>query len=172
MHCRQRPSPFELQWMDGKIELECVPQGTFAERRRCQCWQVHESPRWPGEGNADYLRADRAEAFLTAMRARSSSRRVCSRSGATALLAARVIDSKLWQSYVAKMQSKRELDVDLHQNPTPIGIGHAIANSAQSIGDALLFGAIVTICRSATRHLPTRSAPGTTFARGGGMRVR
>src|SRR5262249_1038439 len=110
--------------------------------------------------------------FLTAMRARSSSRRVCSRSGATALLAARVIDSKLWQSYVAKMQSKRELDVDLHQNPTPIGIGHAIANSAQSIGDALLFGAIVTICRSATRHLPTRSAPGTTFARGGGMRVR
>src|SRR5262249_26812444 len=38
MHCRQRPqqgtSPFELQWMDGKIELECVPQGTFAERIR------------------------------------------------------------------------------------------------------------------------------------------
>jgi 3-oxoadipate CoA-transferase, alpha subunit len=27
-------SPFELQWMDGKIELECVPQGTFAERIR------------------------------------------------------------------------------------------------------------------------------------------
>src|SRR5262245_35332517 len=27
-------SPFELQWMDGKIDLECVPQGTFAERIR------------------------------------------------------------------------------------------------------------------------------------------
>ena len=26
----KEPSPFELQWMDGKIELECVPQGTFA----------------------------------------------------------------------------------------------------------------------------------------------
>ena len=30
----KEPSPFELQWMDGKIELECVPQGTFAERIR------------------------------------------------------------------------------------------------------------------------------------------
>ena len=28
------PSPFERLWMDGKIELECVPQGTFAERIR------------------------------------------------------------------------------------------------------------------------------------------
>src|SRR5215472_11045929 len=27
----KEPSPFERQWMDGKIELECVPQGTFAE---------------------------------------------------------------------------------------------------------------------------------------------
>src|SRR5262249_32094322 len=25
------PSPFERLWMDGAIELECVPQGTFAE---------------------------------------------------------------------------------------------------------------------------------------------
>src|ERR1700694_220766 len=30
----KEPSPFERQWMDGKIELECVPQGTFAERIR------------------------------------------------------------------------------------------------------------------------------------------
>jgi 3-oxoadipate CoA-transferase alpha subunit len=30
----KEPSPFEQQWMDGKIELECVPQGTFAERIR------------------------------------------------------------------------------------------------------------------------------------------
>jgi len=30
----KEPSPFELQWMDGKIELESVPQGTFAERIR------------------------------------------------------------------------------------------------------------------------------------------
>src|SRR5262249_28211076 len=28
------PSPFERLWVDGKIELECVPQGTFAERIR------------------------------------------------------------------------------------------------------------------------------------------
>jgi 3-oxoacid CoA-transferase A subunit len=28
------PSPFERLWMEGKIELECVPQGTFAERIR------------------------------------------------------------------------------------------------------------------------------------------
>jgi 3-oxoadipate CoA-transferase, alpha subunit len=28
------PSPFERLWMDGKIDLECVPQGTFAERIR------------------------------------------------------------------------------------------------------------------------------------------
>jgi 3-oxoadipate CoA-transferase, alpha subunit len=28
------PSPFERLWMDGKIELECVPQGTFCERIR------------------------------------------------------------------------------------------------------------------------------------------
>jgi 3-oxoadipate CoA-transferase alpha subunit len=28
------PSPFERLWMQGKIELECVPQGTFAERIR------------------------------------------------------------------------------------------------------------------------------------------
>jgi 3-oxoacid CoA-transferase A subunit len=27
-------SPFERMWMGGKIELECVPQGTFAERIR------------------------------------------------------------------------------------------------------------------------------------------
>jgi len=27
-------SPFETRWMAGKIELECVPQGTFAERIR------------------------------------------------------------------------------------------------------------------------------------------
>nr|WP_068017735.1 3-oxoacid CoA-transferase subunit A [Rhodoplanes sp. Z2-YC6860] len=28
------PSPFERQWTEGKIELECVPQGTFTERIR------------------------------------------------------------------------------------------------------------------------------------------
>ena len=28
------PSPFERLWIEGKIELECVPQGTFAERIR------------------------------------------------------------------------------------------------------------------------------------------
>jgi 3-oxoacid CoA-transferase A subunit len=28
------PSPFERLWMEGKIELECLPQGTFAERIR------------------------------------------------------------------------------------------------------------------------------------------
>jgi 3-oxoadipate CoA-transferase, alpha subunit len=27
-------SPFEEQWRDGKIELECVPQGSFSERIR------------------------------------------------------------------------------------------------------------------------------------------
>jgi len=27
-------SPFEVLWRDGKIELECLPQGTFAERIR------------------------------------------------------------------------------------------------------------------------------------------
>src|SRR5437762_3786996 len=30
----KEPSPFERLWMDGRIELECVPQGTFAERIR------------------------------------------------------------------------------------------------------------------------------------------
>jgi 3-oxoadipate CoA-transferase, alpha subunit len=30
----KEPSPFERLWMEGKIELECVPQGTFAERIR------------------------------------------------------------------------------------------------------------------------------------------
>src|SRR5215475_3125903 len=25
----KEPSPFELQWAAGKIDLECVPQGTF-----------------------------------------------------------------------------------------------------------------------------------------------
>lgn len=30
----KEPSAFEQLWMDGKIELECVPQGTFAERIR------------------------------------------------------------------------------------------------------------------------------------------
>jgi 3-oxoacid CoA-transferase A subunit len=30
----KEPSPFERQWMEGKIELECVPQGTFTERIR------------------------------------------------------------------------------------------------------------------------------------------
>src|SRR3954463_6989175 len=30
----KEPSPFETRWMDGKIELECVPQGTFTERIR------------------------------------------------------------------------------------------------------------------------------------------
>jgi len=30
----KEPSPFERLWMDGKIELECIPQGTFAERIR------------------------------------------------------------------------------------------------------------------------------------------
>ena len=30
----KEPSPFERLWMDGKVELECVPQGTFAERIR------------------------------------------------------------------------------------------------------------------------------------------
>src|SRR5882672_60258 len=28
------PSPFERLWMEGRIELECVPQGTFTERIR------------------------------------------------------------------------------------------------------------------------------------------
>jgi 3-oxoacid CoA-transferase A subunit len=28
------PSAFERLWVDGRIELECVPQGTFAERIR------------------------------------------------------------------------------------------------------------------------------------------
>ncbi len=28
------PSAFESRWMEGKIELECVPQGTFTERIR------------------------------------------------------------------------------------------------------------------------------------------
>lgn len=30
----KEPSPFERLWMEGRIELECVPQGTFAERIR------------------------------------------------------------------------------------------------------------------------------------------
>jgi 3-oxoadipate CoA-transferase alpha subunit len=30
----KEPSVFERLWMDGKIELECVPQGTFTERIR------------------------------------------------------------------------------------------------------------------------------------------
>jgi 3-oxoadipate CoA-transferase, alpha subunit len=30
----KEPSPFERLWVDGKIALECVPQGTFAERIR------------------------------------------------------------------------------------------------------------------------------------------
>jgi 3-oxoacid CoA-transferase A subunit len=30
----KEPSAFERLWMDGKIELECVPQGTFTERIR------------------------------------------------------------------------------------------------------------------------------------------
>ncbi|HWE15830.1 MAG TPA: 3-oxoacid CoA-transferase subunit A [Hyphomicrobiaceae bacterium] len=30
----KEPSSFERLWMEGKIELECVPQGTFAERIR------------------------------------------------------------------------------------------------------------------------------------------
>jgi 3-oxoadipate CoA-transferase, alpha subunit len=30
----KEPSAFERLWVDGKIELECVPQGTFAERIR------------------------------------------------------------------------------------------------------------------------------------------
>jgi 3-oxoadipate CoA-transferase, alpha subunit len=30
----KEPSPFERLWVQGKIELECVPQGTFAERIR------------------------------------------------------------------------------------------------------------------------------------------
>jgi 3-oxoadipate CoA-transferase, alpha subunit len=30
----KEPSVFERLWMDGKIELECVPQGTFSERIR------------------------------------------------------------------------------------------------------------------------------------------
>jgi 3-oxoacid CoA-transferase A subunit len=30
----KEPSAFERLWMAGKIELECVPQGTFAERIR------------------------------------------------------------------------------------------------------------------------------------------
>jgi 3-oxoadipate CoA-transferase, alpha subunit len=30
----KEPSPFERLWVAGKIELECVPQGTFAERIR------------------------------------------------------------------------------------------------------------------------------------------
>ena len=30
----REPSAFERMWMEGKIELECVPQGTFTERIR------------------------------------------------------------------------------------------------------------------------------------------
>jgi 3-oxoadipate CoA-transferase alpha subunit len=30
----REPSPFERLWEEGKIELECVPQGTFSERIR------------------------------------------------------------------------------------------------------------------------------------------
>ena len=30
----QELSSFEQQWRDGKIELECVPQGNFSERIR------------------------------------------------------------------------------------------------------------------------------------------
>lgn len=30
----KEPSAFERLWVDGKIELECVPQGSFAERIR------------------------------------------------------------------------------------------------------------------------------------------
>src|SRR5260370_3724699 len=30
----KEPSPLETRWMAGKIELECVPQGTFTERIR------------------------------------------------------------------------------------------------------------------------------------------
>src|SRR5215510_2971293 len=30
----KEPSPFERLWVQGKIELECVPQGTFTERIR------------------------------------------------------------------------------------------------------------------------------------------
>jgi len=30
----KEPSAFERMWMEGKIELECVPQGTFTERIR------------------------------------------------------------------------------------------------------------------------------------------
>ena len=30
----KEPSAFERQWKDGRIELECVPQGTFTERIR------------------------------------------------------------------------------------------------------------------------------------------
>src|SRR4029078_5249790 len=30
----KEPSAFERLWMDGKIALECVPQGTFTERIR------------------------------------------------------------------------------------------------------------------------------------------
>src|SRR6266699_2826213 len=30
----KEPSAFERLWMEGKIELECVPQGTFTERIR------------------------------------------------------------------------------------------------------------------------------------------
>jgi 3-oxoadipate CoA-transferase, alpha subunit len=30
----KEPSPFERLWVEGKIELECVPQGTFTERIR------------------------------------------------------------------------------------------------------------------------------------------
>src|SRR3981081_3974721 len=30
----KEPSAFERLWMEGKIELECVPQGTFTERSR------------------------------------------------------------------------------------------------------------------------------------------
>jgi 3-oxoadipate CoA-transferase alpha subunit len=30
----KEPSPFERLWVEGKIELECMPQGTFTERIR------------------------------------------------------------------------------------------------------------------------------------------
>jgi 3-oxoadipate CoA-transferase, alpha subunit len=30
----KEPSPFERLWIEGRVELECVPQGTFVERIR------------------------------------------------------------------------------------------------------------------------------------------
>src|SRR6516164_2709456 len=41
----KEPSAFERQWKDGRIELECVPQGTFTERIRAAAPALQPSTR-------------------------------------------------------------------------------------------------------------------------------